>query len=515
MLALRTPRLLVVPLLALGGCNLISGADSVEVTDALHVGQGGTGGSAPTAMPLVDGVSIDQIAIYQGVKRPLMDHGAPASPALAFPVVENRDALVRVFYTVLSNYNLQPVTARLQIGTQAPIDVVSVLSGSSTDATLQSTINFEVPAAELTAGAGYRVDLMQSPALASGQNSFAQYPSQGLEALPIESSGAQVRIVLVPISYGGDGSNRLPDTSEAQLKRYHDEYYRLYPTAAVDISVGPQMDWGSTVDPDGTGWDDLLNGMMDFRTQSGAASDEYYFGVFAPAASMNNFCSGGCVAGLSPVAGPTDVYARAGVGLGFSGDDAAQTAVHETGHMHGLSHAPCSTNGPIDSVDPSYPYPNAAIGQWGYDLVSKALLSPTKYVDMMSYCQPIWISDYNFQLLFKRIRWVNGLGAQVLPPAGGEPVAYERISIGPDGRLTWRDPMLLALPPSGAPIVITATQGTGQVQIQGHFIAYGDLPGGLVLFPKPAQPITKVDFLLNTQRRAASRNDLTHRAFDY
>ena len=54
-----------------------------------------------------------------------------------------------------------------------------------------------------------------------------------------------------------------------------------------------------------------------------------------------------------------------------------------------------------------------------------------------------------------------------------------------------------------------------QVQVQGRFIAYGDLPGGLVLFPKPAQPITKVDFLLNAQHRAASRNDLTHRAFDY
>ena len=43
----------------------------------------------------------------------------------------------------------------------------------------------------------------------------------------------------------------------------------------------------------------------------------------------------GCVAGLGFVGGPSDSWARAAIGLGFTGDNAAETAVHELGHNHG------------------------------------------------------------------------------------------------------------------------------------------------------------------------------------
>ena len=66
--------------------------------------------------------------------------------------------------------------------------------------------------------------------------------------------------------------------------------------------------------------------------------------------------------------------------------------VHELGHNLSLGHAPCGTT---DFLDPDYPYDDAAIGAWGYDIRTNRLVSPST-LDLMSYCEGSWISDYNF-----------------------------------------------------------------------------------------------------------------------
>ena len=45
--------------------------------------------------------------------------------------------------------------------------------------------------------------------------------------------------------------------------------------------------------------------------------------------------------------------------------------------------------------DPDYPYPDGSIGVWGYDLLDGRLVDPST-ADLMSYCDPAWISDYSF-----------------------------------------------------------------------------------------------------------------------
>ena len=67
-----------------------------------------------------------------------------------------------------------------------------------------------------------------------------------------------------------------------------------------------------------------------------------------------------------------------------------ENIAHELGHNFNLNHAPCHTSG-----DPNYPYPDGSIGAWGYDLLNEALVSPDT-PDLMSYCKPVWISDYHF-----------------------------------------------------------------------------------------------------------------------
>src|SRR4051812_42889498 len=76
-------------------------------------GKSSSSGPPPPMMVAAQGVTLQEIAVYQGVKRSLMKAG---SPGTGVPVVEGRDALVRLFVTTDASYNNSPVTAHLFVG---------------------------------------------------------------------------------------------------------------------------------------------------------------------------------------------------------------------------------------------------------------------------------------------------------------------------------------------------------------------------------------------------------------
>ena len=65
---------------------------------------------------------------------------------------------------------------------------------------------------------------------------------------------------------------------------------------------------------------------------------------------------------------------------------------HELGHNMNLRHAPCGGAG---GPDPSFPSGDGSIGASGYDFRSGTVVPPSTG-DLMSYCEPYWISDYHF-----------------------------------------------------------------------------------------------------------------------
>ena len=94
--------------------------------------------------------------------------------------------------------------------------------------------------------------------------------------------------------------------------------------------------------------------------------------------------------GLGWIPGWTS-YVRLG-----TGDLAAEalTVAHELGHNMRLWHAPCGT-GVV--LDPGYPHPDGSTGAWGIDSRSgRDVLVPGTASDLMSYCVPAWVGDYNF-----------------------------------------------------------------------------------------------------------------------
>ena len=71
----------------------------------------------------------------------------------------------------------------------------------------------------------------------------------------------------------------------------------------------------------------------------------------------------------------------------------ASTIAHELGHNMNLEHAPC---GGASGPDPGYPHAGGLIGVWGHDFRDGGRLVHPSTPDLMSYCQPQWISDYSF-----------------------------------------------------------------------------------------------------------------------
>jgi hypothetical protein len=512
---LLTVLLVAAPVVA---CNALTGADNLVIDDdfgeqgsagsqtgngagatgtggAATTGTGagatgtGTGGSTATGNPPPDplgdalGVGINEIAVYQGVKRQLMANGA-AVPSTT-PVVAGRDALIRVFASDQGGYDGGPVVARLFLnGSTQPYEVERGVSNPS-EGSLNTTFNFDVPGADLAGGFSYRVELKQA-ATPGSVNPGAVFPASGFEQIGVQSSGAVLKISLVPVSYGADGSNRLPDTSPGQLQAYEELFYAMYPVPSIEISVHAPMAWSQTVANNGNGWDTLLNAVADLRANEGA-TDVYYYGIFSPAASVGNYCGGGCVAGLGFVGGPTDNYTRAAIGLGFSGTIATETAVHEVGHNHGRNHSPC---GGAAGADQNYPYPNASIGSWGYNLLTGQLFSPSEYSDVMGYCSPIWVSDYTYKAIFNRIKSVNG--ANVVFPQELLNRTYDRVRVDPNGGLTWMDSIQLATPPMGEEKSVVLTSETGSETVTGQYYEYDHLPGGVLFWPASQQPFQAV-----------------------
>jgi hypothetical protein len=63
-------------------------------------------------------------------------------------------------------------------------------------------------------------------------------------------------------------------------------------------------------------------------------------------------------------------------------------------------HVNCGSG--VSGTNPNYPYPTDQIGitgtrnTWGFDQISRAIIQPDQASDYMSYCTPVWTSDYTW-----------------------------------------------------------------------------------------------------------------------
>lgn len=342
------------------------------------------------------------------------------------PLVSKRNTLMRVFYTVDPGWVARDVQARLTLthsdGTTKTFAQTKTITGDSMPNTLAGAFYFGLVAedGDIEAGTQFQVSLQEvdeaSAAMAAGaglvEGTWQTPREPGL--LGIQSEPLQLKVVFVPFHHKFEDIDRTTDTSDATMQVLVDALYEMNPTHDLIWSIHEPMDWPYEMTSLGA----VLGPMSAQRENEQAFPNEYWAGIFP--------VPGGGVAGVAGVAqvpgdGKGEGASRVSVtALGNNPSSAAGTLVHEVGHTQGLAHVYCPF-AEAASPDPTYPYDNGVIGQWGFGILSFGLYSPDSFYDYMSYCGPSWVSTWSWSRNFFRIRTLT---------------SWEFEDIGPDDQKT-------------------------------------------------------------------------------
>jgi hypothetical protein len=428
---------------------------------------------------LARNLTLQQIAVYQSVKIPVMKDGAEVAAASRNgSVVQGHDAMFRVFVTLGSGWTARDLSARLTLtpagGQPTQLFSKKTISASSVDADPKTSFQILVPASAMAASLRYSVQVVECSAQ-SGTAGQAQFPSTGDIDLSVKTTGG-LKVKIIPIQVG----TFLPDTSTTGLAGYTAELAAMYPVNNVSLTVGDTVTTTSPVD-----WTAMLDQIRAKRSTDKPAADVYYFGLVKPADTLRTYCQSSCTTGIGyVVTSATGASSRAAVGIGFGDKASFDTMAHELGHNHGRNHSPCSTAGTISGVDANYPYSKGALGSWGYDTRTQTLLDPTKSTDIMSYCSNQWMSDYTYLGVTTRVAAVNG-ATMVYTPA--DELSRWRVLLVDERGPRWGIPIDDEAGAEGVPETATIYDATGaaMTSVTVYRTEIGDSSASMVMVPEP------------------------------
>ncbi|MDF3125772.1 choice-of-anchor U domain-containing protein [Rheinheimera sp. 1928-s] len=273
-------------------------------------------------------------------------------------LVAQREALLRIHVTANANASIPDVDVVLTpivgnavtLAATAPVQ----LPRDKIHASLDSSYKVIVPANYMVAGLSVDI-LVDNQVVEQISPAFAEVNTLSMYIVPIEVEG------LAPV---------VPE-----LTVLNQDLKSFWPFDTVELRVTEPLvvEESSPVD---------LGDMLDDLTfmAENQSSDVYFYGY---------------VAGSKVGSGQGGLAYRPGkTGVGIDNDSGSGIHAHELGHNLGRPHVDCGD--PEDS-DLSYPYNTETTGSVGLNLTSDTLLAPEDYTDVMSYCQPQHVSDYNYE----------------------------------------------------------------------------------------------------------------------
>lgn len=358
------------------------------------------------------------------------------------PMVAQRAAYMRVF-GIASAPNTRQAMIRVRLFLAgAQIDsfdlnaAAGVVPTTVDTASLSGSWNVLIPAARVVSGLSFSAELDPDDAIPETNKADNRFPPSGMTPVAVQSV-PQLDMRFVPVTQSINGLTGA--VNSLNKDNYFDLTRRMFPLGSTTVDVRAPFTTAAPVlqSNDGNGaWSTILGEVNALRGAEGA--NWHYLGVV-------QVTYGSGIAGLGYIGWPAAVaWDRL--------PSAAEVFTHELGHNFGRNHAPCG--GP-SGVDALYPYANAGIGVWGMDLGPMQLRSPLTYVDVMSYCNPDWISDYNYLAILSR----RGPGAAV---AGVRAAAAPGLLIW--GRIVQGSVVLEPAFEVNAPALLPAQAGTHRVE---------------------------------------------------
>ena len=331
---------------------------------------------------------------------------------------------------------------------------------------MDGSLNAIIPGSLVRPGVGMVVELDPEGLVPLGPGSQTRYPAEGSMELNLMEPPLLRQIIVPTISELSPNESVYNWTDG--LTPESRQVYRartLMPIASMELEVRETYRTGANLSTQ-EGWSQWINETRALYQQEGRRG--YYYGVVA--------VSSPAYGGLGFVGLP--------VSVGLAYDD---IYAHELGHNLNLLHAPCGTSG-----DVNYPYPGGNIGIWGFDVEQEVLKDRNALKDIMSYCDPAWISDYHFtKATLHRLDGDGGVRLDGGSAASGGRARGEMLVVWGsvrDGEVKLDPSFVLdgppALPETGGPYRIDGLAGDGRPEFSFSFsptpLEFGG--GGFVFF---------------------------------
>ena len=301
------------------------------------------------------------------------------------PLVTGRSGLLRIFVRASAANAARPtVRARFYDTGGALVNTTTIQPpGSSVPVTLDEASisrswNMTLSGTFLQPGLRMLLDVDPNNAVSEPNESDNVFPASGSPMTLDIRTVSTMSVSVVPVIQTARGDvGRIDNTN---LADYVLPMEQMFPIASVDADVrAPYTYTGAELQSGGANWTTLLSEINALRVAEGTG--RMYYGVVRV-----GYNSG--VAGVGYIGVPA--------AIGWDHEPSAHGVMaHELGHNFGRLHAPC---GGAAGIDGSYPHSGASIGVFGFDITTSVVKDPSLY-DLMSYCDPAWISDYTYKAI--------------------------------------------------------------------------------------------------------------------
>jgi hypothetical protein len=372
-------------------------------------------------LPFAATLTVDAAYLTQSIQR--LDGSVP--------MIAGREALLRVFALTDAHVAEHPrVRARLfhegaEVGSFDLRRETMSLPMAVNELELAESWNVRIPGSLIRPGLGLVVEIDPDGLIPRLPESQVRLPASGTRAVDVRDvPPLWLRVVPVhQVAFGTTGQ-----VNQQNLRRFVEPTITRFPVGTWDVDLRATFSTHARLDTE-AGWSQLLREVDALRVVDG--SGRYYYGVHT---NPPNAVWGG----LGYVGWPAAI-GHDGISFG------PITMAHELGHNFGLLHAPC---GNPSSVDPQFPYANGRIGVFGFDPVSGMVQSASGMRDLMSYCSPSWISDYNYLKVLNFRVQQDGRRSAAGEPSGAPVPALLVWGGVEDGRLVLEPAFSLDMRPS-------------------------------------------------------------------